>query len=70
MPTLTTAEAAQRLGITPRAVSLLLRQGKIAGERRNEARGPVWHADETDVDRYAATPKPTGGRPRKKEKAE
>lgn len=65
MPTLTTTEAAQRLGITPRAVTLLLRRGKIAGERRQEARGPVWYADEADVTRYAAAPKSKGGRPRK-----
>lgn len=65
MPTLTTTEAAQRLGITPRAVALLLRAGKIAGERRQEARGPVWYADAESVEAYAAAPKSKGGRPKK-----
>jgi hypothetical protein len=64
MPTLTTAEAARRLGITARAVSLLLRRGALQGERHRESRGPVWYVDEAEVERYRAERKPAH-RPRK-----
>ena len=63
MPTLTTAEAAQRLGIKPRSVSLLLRQGMLQGVKR----GRDWFIEETEVERYKAERKPAH-RPRKVER--
>ena len=56
MPTLTTTEAAQRLGITPRAVSLLLRRGVVSGEKR----GRDWLVEAVEVERYRVTRKPVG----------
>lgn len=61
MAELTTAEAARRLGITARAVTLLCRRGKIAGTKL----GRDWFVSAKSVEKYAATPKPKGGRPRK-----
>ena len=61
MAELTTAEAARRLGITARAVSLLCRRGKIAGSKL----GRDWFVSAESVKAYAAQPKSKGGRPRK-----
>jgi excisionase family DNA binding protein len=61
MNTLTTAEAAQRLGITPRAISLLLRRNILKGEKR----GRDWMIEAEEVERYKAARRPVG-RPRTK----
>jgi excisionase family DNA binding protein len=63
-PTLTTAEAAQRLGVTPGRICQLARAGKLEGERR----GRDWLVDEDSVVEYAATRKPPGW-PRRQEGA-
>jgi excisionase family DNA binding protein len=59
MPLLTTAEAAQRLGVLPRSVTLLCRRGILKGEKR----GRDWMIEAEEVERYKAERKPVG-RPR------
>ena len=63
MVPLTTAEAAEQLGITPRGVLALIRQGRLKAAKR----GRDWLCDKRSV---AALARPgarhPGGRPRKR----
>jgi excisionase family DNA binding protein len=59
MPLLTTAEAAQRLGVLPRSVTLLCRRGILKGEKR----GRDWMIEAEEVERYR-TERRSVGRPR------
>ena len=54
MPTLTTAQAADRLGLKPRSVVQLIRRGLLAATKH----GRDWAIDEAEVDRYAAQRRP------------
>lgn len=54
MPTLTTAEAAGRLGIKPRSVNWLIKHGHIAATKH----GRDYAIDADEVERYAAQRRP------------
>jgi excisionase family DNA binding protein len=58
---MTTAEAAARLGITPEAVRKAIKRGRLVATKH----GRDWLIDAVEVERYAATPKDKGGRPKK-----
>jgi len=60
MPSLTTKEAAGRLGVSVRAVQALIKRGRL----RAEQFGPVWAVDEQSVKDF--TPQ-RAGRKRKSE---
>lgn len=53
---LTTAEAAERLGITARSVARLLKGGKLAGTLR----GRDYLIEEEEVERYKRERRPVG----------
>ena len=62
---LTTSQAARRLGVTQRAVNAAIRRGKLAAVLTSTTRGPLWTVEEAEVERYAASDKSKGGRPKK-----
>ncbi len=59
---LSTAQAADHLGMTARNVRYLLETGKLPGERQQTARGPIWTTTLAAVQEYQAAhaekPKP------------
>lgn len=60
---LTTAQAADRLGINPRSVVQLIKRGLLAATKH----GRDYAIDEAEIERYAAERRPTH-RPNKSEK--
>jgi hypothetical protein len=56
------AEYASRLGVTPRRARALFADGRIAGEVRNDPRGPTIYVSADHPD-----PRKQHGRPRKKQ---
>lgn len=66
MDDLTVRQAADQLGITPRAVNKLINEGKFPGARQVWA-GLVraWVIPADEVSAYASAPKNKGGRPPK-----
>ena len=60
---LTVAEVAERLGVTDVRVKQLLRKGRLSGVKSGfGSNGGVWWLDEAEVERFAATPRPTSRR--------
>ena len=64
--TITTAAAADMLGVTHSYVCRLLRDGRIDGERIDTLRGPVWRVSRASVERYASSPRKVG-KPRRED---